>query len=250
MFEYILVACAGLLAGMMNAAAGGGTFVSVPALIAAGVPSVAANMTSTVALFPGAFASAYALRRDVRDFGDAPLRLLLGFSLAGGALGALLLINTSSRAFDALIPWLLLLGSVAFAFGREIGGWLRRRISLGRPALLSVQFLLGVYGGYFGGAVGLMMLAAWTIFGARDLPAMNASRVLVVGATNATAVVFFIAIGTIHWPLAIIMLLAGVAGGYAGALISRRIPVQRLRVGISILNFTITAVFFWKTYFT
>ena len=248
MLEYVFLAFVGVLAGAMNAVAGGGTFVSVPALIAAGVPSVAANMTSTVALFPGAIASAYAFRKDFRAFGDASPILLLGISVAGGAVGALLLIVTSSRAFDALVPWLLLMGAIAFAFGRQIGDWLRARVTLGKPALLIVQFLLGVYGGYFGGAVGLMMLAAWTIFGARDLIAMSAARTLIVGLTNATAVIFFVAIGTVYWTHVMVMLFAGVAGGYTGALIAKRIPVPVLRIGISCLNFAVTAAFFWKTF--
>jgi len=169
-------------------------------------------------------------------------------ALVGGAAGALLLIYTPSRAFDGLVPWLLLLGSIAFAFGQPIGDWLRARWLLGKRPLLAVQFLLGLYGGYFGGAVGLMMLATWLIFGSRDLIAMSAARTLIVGATNATAVVFFIAIGTIYWPQAIIMLVAAIAGGYAGARIARQVPVQRLRLGISLLNFGITAAFFWKTF--
>lgn len=248
MSEYLLLAFVGLVAGAMNAAAGGGTFVSVPALIAAGVPSVAANMTSTLALCPGAFASAWAFRRDFRDFGEASLPVLLGVSLFGGAAGALLLIGTSSRAFDSLVPWLLLIGSIAFAFGRQIGDFLRARLTLGKTALLVVQFLLGVYGGYFGGAVGLMMLAAWTIFGARDLVAMSASRILIVGLTNAVAVIFFVIFGTIYWPQAMVMLVAGVTGGYIGARIARVMPVHKLRLGISCLNFIMTAAIFWKTF--
>ncbi len=248
MMEYVWVALAGLLAGAMNAAAGGGTFVTVPALIAAGVPSVSANMTSTIAMCPGAFASAWAFRKDFRDFSEASLRLLIGVSLAGGACGALLLIYTSSRFLDGLIPWLLLMGSIAFAFGKQIGDWLRMRITLGKASLLATQFLLGVYGGYFGAAIGLMMLAVWTIFGARDLVAMSASRILLVGLTNAVAVVFFVAIGTIFWTHGLVMMGAGIVGGYLGALIARRIPIQKLRVGISCLNFTITAIFFWKMF--
>ena len=121
MLSLVIVALAGFLAGAMNAAAGGGTFVSLPALIAAGVPSVAANMTSTLGLCPGTFASAYAFRKDFRTFCDAPITVLIGVSLVGGALGAVLLIVTPSRAFDQIVPWLLLFGAFAFAFGRSIG---------------------------------------------------------------------------------------------------------------------------------
>lgn len=246
MFDFILVGLAGLLAGAMNAAAGGGTFVTVPALIAAGVPSVSANMTSTVALCPGAFTSAYAFRKDFRDFSEASVTVLLVTSLVGGAVGALLLIYTPSSSFDSLIAWLMLFGSIAFAFGKQIGDWLRKRMSLGRKALLCVQFLLGVYGGYFGAAVGLITLAVWTIFGARDIVAMSASRILIVGATNAVAVLFFVALGVIAWPQCLVMMAMGVAGGYLGALIAKKVSVQSLRVGISIFNFVITAAFFWK----
>ncbi len=246
--EYILLALVGFLAGAMNAAAGGGTFVSVPALIAAGVPSVSANMTSTIALCPGAFTSAYTFRKDFRAFGDAsPLTLLL-LSIAGGAAGALLLILTPGSAFDGLIPWLLLTGSIAFAFGRRIGEFLRARMTLGKTSLVVVQFMRGVYGGSFGGAVGLMMLAAWTIFGARDLVAMSAVRILVVACANATAILFFLAAGVIYWPQCFVMMAAGVAGGHFGARIAQKIPVHSLRAGISCLNFIITAIFFWKTF--
>ncbi len=248
MIDFALLAFVGLLAGAMNAIAGGGTFISLPALISVGVPSVAANMTSTVALFPGAFASAYAFRKDFRAFGDASPWLLLGVSLVGGALGALLLIYTPSRAFDAIVPWLLLIGAIAFAFGRGIGDYLRARMRLGKPALLGAQLLLGVYGGYFGAAVGLMMLATWTIFGARDVKAMAAARTLIVGLTNAMAVVFFVLIGQIHWPQALVMMAAGIAGGYLGALAARVAPPEKLRVGISCLNFAMTAVVFWRTF--
>ena len=248
MFEYVFLAFVALVAGAMNAVAGGGTFVSVPALLAVGVPSVPANMTSTIALFPGAFASAYAYRKEFRAFGDASPIALLCVSLAGGVAGALLLIYTPSRAFDAIVPWLLLIGAVAFAFGRGIGDFLRARMALGRAALLCVQFLLGVYGGYFGAAVGLMMLAVWTIFGARDIGAMSAVRTLIVGATNAIAVVFFIAIGHIYWPQALAMLVGGVIGGYAGARLASLIPPRRLRVAISCLNFIMTATVFWRAY--
>ena len=248
MFDFILVGLAGLLAGVMNAAAGGGTFVTVPALIAAGVPSVSANMTSTVALCPGAFTSAYAFRKDFRDFSEASVKTLLLVSLMGGGVGALLLIVTPSNSFDVLIPWLMLFGSIAFAFGKQIGDWLRKRMSMGRTALLCTQFLLGVYGGYFGAAVGLITLAVWTIFGAKDFVAMSASRILIVGLSNGVAVLFFLALGVIAWPQCLVMMAMGVVGGYLGAVIAKKIPVASLRLGISIFNFAVTAAFFWKVW--
>ncbi len=248
MTSYVFLALVAVVSGAMNAVAGGGTFISLPALMSVGVPSVAANMTSTLALCPGTFASAFAYRHDFRPFGDASPILLLGVSLIGGAAGALLLIYTPSSAFDAIVPWLLLTGAIAFAFGARIGDFLRARMTLGKTALVVVQFFVGVYGGYFGAAVGLMMLAVWTIFGARDLKAMAAVRTLTVSVTNAMAIVFFIFIGQIFWREAGVMLAGGVVGGYFGARAARLLPPRTLRLGIAWLNFAMTAWVFWKAY--
>src|SRR5579863_699398 len=196
---HVLLGVAGLLAGLMNSVAGGGSFVSFPALVLAGVPSVAANASSAVALFPGSAAGAWAYRRELQGFKGVPLKLLCAVSVAGGTAGALLLLWTPQAAFDAAMPWLLLLGTLAFAGGRRLGTWLRRWMRIGPAALLGTQFLLAIYGGYFGGAVGLMMMAAWTIFGAEDLRKMNAVKTLLVGATNAIAVVCFVAAGEVRW---------------------------------------------------
>ena len=248
MASTVLLFIAGLIAGTMNAAAGGGSFVSFPALVFTGVPSVAANMTSTVALFPGSFASAIAYRKDFRSFERASMKVLLPVSLAGGVVGALLLLFTSSKTFDVLVPWLLLMGTLAFAFGRQAGDWLRQRLAIGTKALIGAQFLLGVYGGYFGGAVGLMMMAVWSLFGVGDIHAMNAAKSLLVGATNTIAVVCFVIAGGVYWPQALVMLVAAVIGGYIGARVARRLDPKRLRLGISCLNVVITALFFWRTY--
>jgi uncharacterized membrane protein YfcA len=244
----LLLFGAGLLAGAMNAAAGGGSFVTFPALISAGVPSVIANATSTVALFPGAFASAYAFRHDFRRFDSVSLRTMLVVSVTGGVAGALLLIFSPASIFDELVPWLLLFGAVVFAFGRQAGVALRRVVRLGRSSLLATQFVLGIYGGYFGGAVGIMMMAAWSIFGLSDIRAMSAARTLLVGATNAVAVVCFVFAGLVWWPQALLMLVAAVAGGYAGARVARRVDPDRLRAAITVFNFLVTAAVFWRTY--
>src|SRR5262249_29196463 len=134
---------AGLLAGAMNAAAGGGSFVTLPALVAVGVPSVEANASSTVALFPGRLASAVAYRGDFTPLGFLPIRILILVSLIGGLAGAMLLLLTPARAFDAIVPWLLLVGSLTFALGGRAGAALRRVVRIGPPTLLACQFLLG-----------------------------------------------------------------------------------------------------------
>src|SRR3954469_639645 len=153
-----LLLAAGCIAGAMNALAGGGSFITFPALLLVGLPSVAANASSTVALVPGSLASVYAYttgryRLPLLALGNVRLPLVLAVSAAGGLLGAMLLVSTPLATFDKVIPWLLLFSTLTFVFGRRMGTWLRGRLRIGAATLLSVQFLLGIYGGYFGGAV-------------------------------------------------------------------------------------------------
>ena len=239
---------AGLLAGILNAVGGGGSFVSFPALIYAGVPSVAANATNTVALFPGALASAYAFRRVFRRLEGVPTAQVVGLSLIGSVLGAVLLLTTPSSVFDRLVPWLLLLGALTFAFGRQAGEALRKRVHITPAMLLVFQFLLGIYGGYFGGAVGIMMMAVWSLFGMTDIRALTALRTLLIGMTNAVAVLCFVAAGVIRWPPALVMLAAALAGGWIGAHITLRIPPRHLRAIILVLIFANTFGLFWRIY--
>lgn len=244
----ILVFLAGAVAGAMNALAGGGSFVSLPALIAAGVPPVLANTSSTVALFPGGLASAWAYRDGLGPVGSVPLRALLATTLAGGLVGALLLLHTSSAAFTFVLPWLLLVASIALAFGRRIGEALRARMHIHAAAVLAVQFLLGIYGGYFGGAVGIMMMAMWGLLDNRELKHLNAPRTLLVSAANTVAVVAFIVAGAVRWPDTLAMLAGAIVGGYGGAHIGRRAPAGAIRAVTLLATGCITLVFFVKTY--
>jgi uncharacterized membrane protein YfcA len=248
MNELLFLITAGLIAGTMNAVAGGGTFVSLPAMVAAGVPALNANASSTVALMPGGLASSYAYRNDFRSFEQVSMRVMLTTSLVGGLAGALLLMFTPTRTFDSLVPWLLLLGTLAFAFGRQAGEWMRARMSIGSTVMLSCQFLLGIYGGYFGGGVGIMMMATWSLLGDTDIWAMSAARTLIVSATNLVAAGCFIAGGLIFWPQTLIMLAAAVAGGYFGARAARILAPAKARILISCINFTMTAIFFWREF--
>ena len=248
MHHPILIFLAGLLAGVMNSAAGGGTFVTLPALIFAGVPPVVANATSTVALFPGSLAGAWAYRDDFRPFEGVSLKALLTASVAGGLCGALLLLLTPSSIFDRFFPWLLLFGMLAFCFGGQAGAALRRRVRLGTSPLLAIQFLLAVYGGYFGGAVGIITLAVWSLFFVCELTALNAAKTLLVGCMNATAVVCFVLAGKVWWPDALVMLVAAVAGGYLGSRVARRIDPVRLRGAIIALTSLMTLVVFYRAY--
>jgi uncharacterized membrane protein YfcA len=225
MNDVFLIAGAGLLAGTMNAIAGGGSFVTLPALMAAGVPGLNANASSTVALVPSALASAYAYRHDFQGFDGVSFKVMALLSVLGGASGALLLLATPQSVFDLLVPFLLLFGTIAFAFGRQAGAWLRQRVRITPHMLLAAQFILGIYGGYFGGAVGIMMLAAWSLMTSAGLATMQPARNLLNAAMNATATLLF------------------VAGGLV-----RRIDPARARIVISCLNAAMTALVFWRAF--
>ncbi len=248
MDQLSLIFSAGLLAGAMNALSGGGSFVTLPALIAAGVPSVQANASSTVALFPGGAASAFAYRDNLGPVGSASLQSLALVTICGGFIGAVLLISTPARTFDAVLPWLLLLAMLALGFGRRFGEWLRQRWHIRPSLVLTTQFALGVYGGYFGGAVGIMMMAVWGLLETRDLKSLHAPRTLLVSAANTTAVVIFIAAHAVHWHETLVMLAGAVAGGYGGAHIGRHAPAHMIRIGTLSMTFCITLIFFMRAY--
>lgn len=246
---WVLLLAAGFLAGAMNAVAGGGTFVALPALSLMGLAPTVANASTTVALFPGSLASAWAYRRDVRPLDAAPSWALLVLSLVGGLIGALLLLVTPQSAFRILIPWLLLVATATLAAGPRLTTTLQRlNLHFGRRSILAAQLLLGVYGGYFGGAVGLMMLAAWSLATALDLRTLNPLRTLMVAAANGVAVLCFAATGNVAWREALIVMIGGIAGGYLGAHYGRRLPAPVLRVVILAIATVTTATFFAKAY--
>ena len=248
MNPYLLIAGAGTLAGIMNALAGGGTFVTLPALISVGIPSVQANASSTVGLMPGSAASAWAYRDGLGPVGSVALRPLLLVSVLGGMGGALLLLWTPTRVFDRLLPWLLAIATLALVFGRSLGERLRRRVHVKPQAVLCMQFALGVYGGYFGGAVGIMMLAMWGLLDDRDFKSLNASRTLVVMSMNLIAVIIFMIAGLVRWRETLVLLVAAVAGGYFGAQLGRRASATAIRVGTLIVAAGITLLFFVRSY--
>jgi hypothetical protein len=245
MHVIFIVFLAGLIAGAMNAAAGGGSFVSIPALIYVGLPSVSANMSSTIALYPGSLTSGWAYRRNFQPILNVSMKVMFLATLGGGFGGAILLLLTPSSAFDKIIPWLLLLGSLAFAFGPWIGKWLHKFWRPSTAFLLVAQFLLGIYGGYFGGAVGIMMMAVWSLLGLEDVKAMNAVKVVLVAAANTIAVLCFAFAGSVAWRETLVMLMAAALGGYAGARITLLLSRSQIRFGISMINFAITAIFFY-----
>lgn len=239
---------AGLLAGAMNAVAGGGSFITFPAFLYAGVPPVTANASSTVALFPGSMAGAWEYRKYLQPFPGVSFTSMIICTFLGGCTGALLLLYTPSTSFNQLVPWLLLTGTFSFAFGKRAGNWLSQRVRIGSALVLVSQFFLGIYGGYFGGAVGIMMMAVWSLFGMNDIKVVNANKNLFVGIANAIAVIIFILAGKVAWLETGTMLVATIIGAYLGAHYTKGMNPVKLRQGIVIFNFVITAIFFIKIY--
>jgi uncharacterized membrane protein YfcA len=159
-----------------------------------------------------------------------------------------MLLVTPGAAFDLVIPWLLLLATVTFAGGRHLGDWLRRYIRIGRPSFLVIQFILSIYGGYFGGAIGLMMMAVWTLIDSSELKAMAPTRTALVSTANGAAVVCFVVAGAVHWPEMLAMMVSAIAGGYYGARFARRLPPAVLRWFVVALSATVTFAFFLRRY--
>ena len=248
MNDLLLIAAAGTLGGAMNAVAGGGSVVTLPALVAAGVPSLNANATSTVALVPSALASAFAYRHDFAGFEGVKLSAMAIVSIIGGTIGAVLLLYTSQSVFDKIFPFLLLFGVLVFAFGRKLGEDLRKRMNVHPNTLPAVQFALGIYGGYFGGAVGVMMLAAWSILTAAPINTMQATRNLLNASMNATASLLFLLAGLVYWEQMVVLLIASTTGGYLASLFGRRLNPAHARIAISCLNAGIVVVVFWRRF--
>jgi uncharacterized membrane protein YfcA len=248
--ETILVLLAGVGAGALNAVGGGGTFLALPALVAAGLPPVTANATTTVALVPGAVASAWVYRREIVPVGRTSTAALTAASVLGGGVGAGLLLALPASSFDAVVPWLLAFGTVVLAFGRRAARALSaatgRAAIMGPRGVLVGQFLLAIYGGYFGGAVGILMMALWSIGLGLDAAVSNPTRVAQLTAVYLTAAaLFLVASDVLSAPHALVTMLVGaVAGGVAGAHIARRLPAWLLRGLVLGTAATMTVLYF------
>jgi uncharacterized membrane protein YfcA len=213
-------------------------------MVLAGLPPIAANASNTVALFPGTVASTWAYREDLRSVAGISPRVLVPISLAGGICGAILLLVTPGAAFDHVIPFLLLLATLTFIAGPRLGVALRRTVTIGRVPFLTMQFLLSIYGGYFGGAIGLMMMAVWTLIDAAELKALAGTRTLLVSASNGSAIICFILAGAVRWPEMLSMMVSAIIGGYFGARYARLLPAKVLRWFVILLSATVTIAFF------
>ncbi|KQN36677.1 hypothetical protein ASG37_13960 [Sphingomonas sp. Leaf407] len=243
-----LAAGAGMAGGAMNALAGGGTFATMPALIALGLPGSVANATSNVALQPGAIASAWAYRNGLGPLGGLPIRLLATITFVSGLLGSMLLVWTPSDLFDVIVPWLLLVAFLAIALGRRAAAWLHDRVTIGPATLIVAQVLLGVYGGYFGGGVGMMVTATYGLLAGQSVQSMAAPRTLMLATANSAAAIVFIATGIVAWAACIPMILGGILGGWLGAKLTGRLTAGQIRAWTLFVTASVTAVFFWRAY--
>ena len=232
----------------MNALAGGGTFATLPSLIALGLPANVANATSNVALLPGAAASAAEYRDELAPVGGMPVRLLAAITFAGGIIGSLLLVVTPSGDFDFIIPWLLLLGLVVMLFGRRASNFLHERVTIGRRTLVIAQSLLAVYGGYFGGGVGLMMTATYGLLAGAHPRSLFSVRTAMLAIANLAAAIIFIAVGLVRWISCLPMLVGAVVGGWLGAKVGKRLPHRLVNAWTLLVTATTTIVFFVRAY--
>jgi uncharacterized membrane protein YfcA len=243
---------AGALGGAINAVAGGGSFVSFPALLFTGVPPVPANATNTLAMWVGTTASGGAYREKL----NIPRRVMIPLvvtSVIGGLAGAFLLIKTPAQTFLHVLPWLLLGATLLFAFGKHLTG----RISAGisheaSNAAVAVASLyetaVAVYGGYFGGGVGIMNLAMLSALGMTDIHAMNKLKVMLGGVINGVATITFVVTGMIVWPQAMVMTAGSILGGYSSAHFSQKLPQAWVRSFVILVGTAMTIYFFIRAY--
>ncbi len=246
MLMLLLIFAAGLWAGLQNALAGGGSFVTLPALIMSGMSPLAANITSTVALFPGQVTSGLAGRSLVTGAGRLPFKALFGISVVGGALGGLLLLNTPSSIFSRLVPWLVLFATAMFAWGT----FRRKPANLAAAQIGPVptgiaQFFIAIYGGYFGGGIGFLMMAALSMAGVTARHAAATKNVL-ASVMNAAAVALFVTSPLVHWPQAIALGAGAILGGLAGVWALRRVNERWLRIAIVCIGLALTVGLFVK----
>ena len=245
----LLLFAAGFLAGGINVIAGGATLVTFPVLLAVGLPPTVANASNFVAVLPGNAAGVPAYAKEIIDNRAAAIRFVLA-SLAGGAVGCVLLIYSTDNFFIRIVPWLILTATLLYAFGGKInkaisahnGG---KSIAQGLPTYFLI-FLASIYGGYFGAGLGVIMLAVFNMVGFSDFHEANALKNLTNTVIGALGVLIFAASGLIAWPHALVMMVGAAVGGYVTVLFARRISQKLLKNAVITLGFSLSAYYFLK----
>ena len=240
------------MGGALNAIAGGGSFIAFPALLLTGIPPIPANATNTVAMWTGVTASIGAYRKKL----DVPMRVmvpLVGASIVGGLIGAVLLLKTPAHTFMRILPWLMLGATLLFAFGKKF--YREQNSSVGHNATTGaiiaaaiVELFVATYGGYFGAGMGFVILAMLALLGMTDIHSMNAVKTVLSSTTNGLAVLAFIVARAVYWPQAVIMLIGAIVGGYVAAHYAQRLPQSLVRGFVISLGIVMTIYFFVKAY--
>ncbi len=248
----IFLFIAGVLGGALNAVAGGGSFIAFPALLFTGVPPIPANATNTIALWTAAAASGGAYRNKL----DMPRRVMIPLfaaSLVGGLFGALLLLKTPAHTFLRVLPWLTLGATLLFAFGKKLAGKRgsvieQKSSTLALAGATLFQLVVAVYGGYFGGGMGIVMLAMLATLGMTDIHSMNALKSVMAFVINGVAVVTFIAARAVYWKPGAVMIVGGILGGFIGAHYAMKLPQAWVRVFVVLVGTGMTVYFFVTGY--
>jgi uncharacterized membrane protein YfcA len=247
MLIYSLLFVVALWAGIQNALAGGGTFITFPILLWAGLDARAANITSTIALFPGQVTTALAGRAQVSGNAQLTVRELIVLSLIGGVVGAILLLLTPSHFFERLVPFLVLAATAIFAWGSFRPRKTDVPVHLSRRALMASQFTIAVYGGYFGGGIGILMLAALTAAG-WEFRSAGATKNLLAGVMNFAAVIVFAFSSAVDWIYVVVLAAGSIVGGQIGAYLLARVNVTALRVFVVSIGVLLTIGLFVRAY--
>ncbi|HXW20232.1 MAG TPA: sulfite exporter TauE/SafE family protein [Roseiarcus sp.] len=237
---------ASVWAGTQNALAGGGSFITLPALIAAGMDARAANITSTVALFPAQLVTGYTSRASASGFEGLSLKALFAISFVGGAIGGLILLATPSSFFARLVPWLVLFATALFAFGSFVRNPSGLRAARLPPwGVAAVQFFIAIYGGYFGGGIGFLMMAALSAAG-QNVRKAGATKNVLAGVMNAAAVAIFVFSADVHWLQAAVTAVGASIGGWGGAMMLERVNEKLLRIAVVMIGAVLTVGLFLR----
>ena len=254
LFELFILFTAGVFGGVLNSIAGGGSFITFPALLFAGVPPISANATNTFSSCAGYMSGAYAFRKDILKHKHELFKIII-ISLIGGIAGAWLLLQTPEALFLEAVPWLLLFATLLFIFGGQLNDAIKKLSSVHRHAsslgaILLALVLLGVsvYGGFFNAGLGIITLSYLALAGHTNINTMNGLKLLISSVVSLIAIVVFVIDGAIDWYSGFVVLLGSVGGGYIAAHVSRKLPQQAVRLFVILASCGITAYFFYDVY--